>query len=197
MWSLELDQNMAEFIAKYEKILREKFKEIEQSREKCTKETGQKLLMEARGITMTSKEVTKEMTELFDKYELVLGKEFEAIEKQRREHTKKKGQDLLDEARRVTDSKGIDQMAALFAKYEGMFQEEFGIIEKWRKEQNKEARYDLFKKAKKDNVAKNMEEFKLVGKYEDLLRENVVASDQLRKECDEGVREELLAEARL
>ena len=202
MWSFELDQKMAEFIVKYEKILREKFEEIELLREKRTEEIGKQLLMEAKDITVTSKEVKERMSELFEKYELVLEKGLEVLETQRREHNKKEEQELLEEARKVTDSAGTNQMVELFAKYEGMLREEFEVIEKWRKGQNKEARKELLEKARKDidemgaNVTKNLGEFELVGRYEDLLRENVEASGQLRKECDEGVREELLAEAR-
>src|SRR6266540_1931564 len=125
-------------IEKYEQILREEFEEFEELREERSEEIRRKLLMETRkDITVTGKEVTK-MTELFEKYERMLREELEIVEQQRRGHNKKKREELLKEARKVTDSEGTRKMAELFEKYEEMLQKEFEAIEQLRKEDNEE-----------------------------------------------------------
>lgn len=196
--------NIAKLFEKYEWKLLEEFEAAEQLRKERTEKMRRELLRGARKDIermVANEEVTKTMAKLFEKYEQMMQEELEAIEQLRKERNEKMRQELLEEAR-----KDINKMVAngtvtkkLVEKYERMLREDFEAVGQLRKERNDEIMQELVKEARQviDKMVASMEgDKKMAGKYQRLLQEGFEAIEQLRKERNVELRQELLEEVR-
>jgi hypothetical protein len=195
---------IAKLFEKYERMLLEEFDAAEQLRKERTEKMRRELLRGARKDIekmVANEEVTKKMAKLFEKYEQMMQEELEAIEQLRKERNEKMREELLEEAR-----KDINKMVAngtltkkLVEKYERMLREDFEAVGQLRKEHNDEMMQELVKEARQviDKMVASMEgDKKMAGKYQWMLQEGFEAIEQLRKERNVELRQELLEEVR-
>ena len=202
--SNEVSKRMAALVEKYMQMLQGEFEAAEQLRKERTETMGRELLRGARKDIermVANEEVTKTMAKLFEKYEQMMQEELEAIEQLRKERNEKMRQELLEEAR-----KDINKMVAngtvtkkLVEKYERMLREDFEAVGQLRKERNDEIMQELVKEAWQviDKMAASMEgDKKMAAKYQRMLQEGFEAIEQLRKERNVELRQELLEEVR-
>lgn len=205
----KLVEKMAELVEKYAQVLREGFRKgRNEEPRKEGNETRQEPPEEAQrdsGKMDASKEAAK-MDKWVEKYVRVLREEFEAVNQMRKERSEEIRLELLKEAQKDTNRVAANEdvtwkMANLFERYEQMLQEEFEAFEQLRKERNENIREDLLARARKDvdklvaNQEVNEKMAELFKKYEQMLQGELEAVDQLRKDRNEGMRQELLKRA--
>lgn len=205
----KLVEKMAELVEKYAQVLQEGLRkgrneEPQKERNEMRQEPPKEAQRDS-GKMDASKEAAK-MDKWVEKYVRVLREEFEAVNQMRKERTEEIGLELLKEEQKDTNRVAANEdvtwkMANLFEKYEQMLQEEFEAFEQLRKERNEKIREDLLAGARKDvdklvaNQEVNEKMAELFKKYEQMLQGELEAVDQLQKDRNEGVRQELLRRA--
>lgn len=205
----KLVEKMAELVEKYAQVLQEGLRrgrneEPQRERHEKRQEPPREAQRDS-GKMDASREAAK-MNKWVEKYVRVLREEIEAVNQMRKERTEEIVLELLQEARmdanRVTANEDVTwKMANLFGKYEPLLQEEFEAFEELRKERNEKIREDLLTGARKDvdklvaNQEVNEKMAELFKKYEQMLQEELEAVDQLRKDRNEGMKQELLKRA--
>ncbi|KAI6142555.1 hypothetical protein EDD17DRAFT_1661626 [Pisolithus thermaeus] len=190
---------MANLFEKYEQVLQEEFEAFEQLRKERNEKIREGLLAGARKDVdklVANREVNEKMAELFEKYERMLQGELEAVDQLRKDRNEGMRQELLKRAR-----KDINRVAAgevtkkMVEKYERTLQEDVEADEQMRKECNEEMIQKLLKEAQEEIeklVANVKRKVGFVEKYEQALREDFEAAEQLRNDRNEELRQELL-----